>query len=231
MVNAHITIPNLPPGYHDAPLEPSLRPEVTTEEGERKNAFLLHWIVREQIRQANGHAKAHARDGVPGFLWSGNPRTLAARLWVGLDGSPLDEEPIGVLYAYLHRTGHMGRNDTGNKSRQWWVADQWSDTGHAPIPDPEPPVALPAPEPAAPEAPQPASYHAVLTGLLSDYEWQKREVARLNILVAAAGDPGEAAEELTACRARVEELLASNTKLRQANRRLEMILREEAPGS
>src|SRR5271166_4687431 len=101
----------------DATATPSGMPNVEEWKCEAANAHLLWHLVREEIRHGDRPAEAQERNGVPGLLWRGSPQAVAERAWDGLDRSQLAEETLAVLYDSLNRSGHMGRLDTGNRSR------------------------------------------------------------------------------------------------------------------
>jgi hypothetical protein len=199
----------------DARSTPSGMPETGTEDDVSANAELLYLAVRETIRHADRDAKPQSRNDVPGVVWNGSPQKVAESLWDGLDGSGLAGDVMLVLYEELLRTGHMGRLDTGNRRRQWWVADEWKDGGYAPLEEP-PAYDLPA----APEGlrdvrvlPVAQDPVAAIQAILDRNRQLEERVRQLEAAAVFSEDKDELVEE-------VNRLRADNTELREKNRRL-----------
>ena len=110
----------------EAVAAPNGMPAVASEAHEAANGQLLWRALRETIRHSVQPVRGEERDGVLGWLWRGNPQQIAEAMWDGLDRSQLADETLAALYAYLHRVRQLTRTDTGNKGREWWVADTWN---------------------------------------------------------------------------------------------------------
>jgi hypothetical protein len=215
MRNVHVTGLGLP----DATSTPSGMPDVSEWKCEKANAQLLWHIVREAIRVEDRPATPETRNGVAGWQWRGDPRRIAERAWDGLDGSDLASDTLSALYDSLNVSGHMGRLDTGNRARLWWVADKWDKLSVYPRVTPKLEMAPVPVEPAAPPLVAVVGgdidYAAVLQGLLNRMRDLQADNARLQIAASLSEDREELAAEIVRLRGMCEELRESNTALRQ----------------
>lgn len=223
----------------DAVATPTGAPDISTEACEAANAQLLWRALRETIRNSDSKAEPGNRDGKAGFLWRGNPALVAEALWDGLDGSPTADETLSALYAYLHRVRILTRVDTGNRGRQWWVADKWQPA------EPDKPTAAAElrvqilPDPAVSEPHQPAQddravavagepdYTAALQGLLDSHAELKQQLKRaLAMTSLSGGNMEDLSAEIIQLRGINEELRDSNRRLRAENTAYRAILEQ-----
>lgn len=226
----------------DARSTPAGRPDTSSEEQVAFNAELLWIAIRETIRHADKPAKPEGMEGVPGWLWRGNPLTVAVALWDGMDQSDITTEVMAELYDYLRLTMHLLRTDEGSQGRQWWVADEWDGTRQpsrpywdaltAPLPpediarlkeardNGELPVRRLVPAPKM----DPAD---ALQAVLAEIHSLRADNQRLRATVSAAGDQSELMEDILRLRGQLSELQESNRALRAYKARAETILGQD----